>query len=335
MRQAFHRTAGFTLIAILLAACGTPQVTGVVSVEIPGGDRQMPLDATMVLAANVVAGSGTSSAVSWESSDESVAAIDGQGVLTALTPGETIVTATSTADPTISDAITVTVVVQQDKARAFDAVYVPPDPSAPPVLAASLAIASAELIGTASLTEVTTGLFLGPLAPVGPDGSVSVTLPAPADIPAEALEDVTGMFPAFATAADCELVASSPTTKVTPMHFSIFTFPGVILSTIDSGLSPAVMTDTDANPVTLPEDELEQITIYLYLYADGNTTVTSVGSDCNVDSIIVPFSFDLELVEGWSQVAVVIDYDATHQPESIIVTNGSASTLYLHPLMGL
>src|SRR5690606_9689766 len=111
--------------------------------------------------------------------------------------------------------------------------------------------------------------------------------------------------------------------------------PGVILSTLDSGLSPAVMTDNDANPVTLPEDELEQVTIYLYLYADGNTTVTSVGSDCNVDGIIVPFSFDLELVEGWSQVAVGIDYDATSQPESIIGTNGSASTIYLHPLMGL
>ncbi len=335
MRQALYRTAGFTLIAILLAACGTPQVTGVVSVEIPGGDRQMPLDATMVLAANVVAGSGTSSAVSWESSDESVAAIDGQGVLTALTPGETIVTATSTADPTISDAITVTVVVQQDKARAFDAVYVPPDPSADPVLAAGLAIASAELIGTASFTELTTGLFLGPVAPVGPDGSVSVTLPAPADVPADVLEDATGLFPTLATAADCELVASAPTTKVTPMIFSLISIPGVFLSTIDSGFIPGTMTDTETNPWTVPEEELEQLAIYTYLYADGPTTVATQGSDCSPDGLVVPVSFDLELVEGWSQIAIVIDYDATHQPESVTVTNGSASTLYLHPLMGL
>lgn len=329
MRRLYYRTVPLILIVIGLAACSTPQVTGVVAVDIPGGDRQMPLDATMVLGANVTAGNGVSTAVTWASSAASVASIDAQGVLTAVSAGETTITATSTADSSKSASIQVTVVVDAAAARSFDATYVAPDPTAPPVLGASFAVADAGF-GPTSFTEVVPGLFLGPVAPVGPDGSVSVTLPAPADVPATVLADVTGLFPALESAVDCELTASAPSTKVTPFIFELFTVPGVVLSSF-GGLMPAVLSDSESNPYSIPEEELDLLTLYTYLYADGPSTVVSSGTDCSTTGIAAPVAFDLELVEGWNQVTIELQFDDAHLPELMTVTNGEATELFIHP----
>lgn len=333
MRQLSTRTMAVLFLAFALAACGTPQVTGVVSVEIPGGDRQMSLEATMVLGANVTAGSGTSTAVTWDSSESSVASIDANGVLTANSPGTTTITATSTVDVSKSDSIVVTVVVDDDAATSFDATYVEPDPSVPPVLGAGLAIATADaLMGPTAFTEVQPGLYLGPVAPIGSDGSISVTLPAPDDVPAATLSPVTSFFPALETAADCELVASAPATMATPLLFQLVTIPGVYLTTFDSGFLPALLTDNSTNPLAIPPEELESIALYSYVYADGPTTITTAGSDCLVDSIIAPFEFDVELKQGWNQISFLVDYDVSNNPELITVGNGDSEELFIHPI---
>lgn len=331
MRRPFNYTLTLILVALALAACSTPQVTGVVAVEIAGGDRQMPLDATLVLGANVTAGSGLSTAVTWESSEESVAVIDAQGVLTAVGPGESTITATSAADSTMTDSIVVTVIVDDAAARSFAATYVPVDPAFPPVLGVSFGVGGPELLGPASFTEVDPGLHLGPVAPVGADGSVEVTLPAPADIPANVLQDVTAMFPALENAPDCSLTASAAATQATPVLFQLITVPGVFLVTFD-GFIPAFMSDSGTNPLTVPAEDLDTWTVYTYIYADGPTSVASTGTDCTVPGIDAPFVFDLDLVEGWNEIAVTIDFGAPNDPELVTMTNGAAPELFIHPL---
>lgn len=331
MRQQLLRTLTLLLLAVGLAACGTPQVTGVVSVEIPGGDREVPHGATMVLGAIVTAGSGSSKAVTWQSSDAAVAAIDADGVLTALSAGSTTVTATSTADATKSDSIVVTVVVGPDDATAFDATYVPPGPASPPVLGASLVIVDADLILAASFTEVQAGLFMGPVAPIAADGSVSVILPAAADVPATVLVDASFLVPDLNIALDCELVASGPSTRVTPVLVQPFTLPGVFLTSFQ-GVMPAFLTDSEVNPVTLPVEEQEQVALYVYVYSDGSTTVATSGTDCQMASFVTNLAVDVSLSPGWNQLVWTLEFDELGDPELARLGNGDAQELFLHPL---
>ncbi len=329
MKQFALRILPLALLVIGLVACGSPQVTGVVSVEIAGGDRQVPLDTTMVLGANVVAGAGTSTAVTWASSDESVAAIDGQGVLTALTPGETTVTATSTVDTSLSDSIVVTVVVDQSAAREFAATYVPLEEE-PPVLGVGFAIADPSVMPT-SFTDLGNGVFLGPLAPVGPEGAVAVTLPAPSDVPTDALTGADDLFGAYLEEApDCALEAGDPTVQVTPLVLSFITFPGVILSTVD-GIAPAALTDSPTNPISGPEGPSESTDLFTYLYADGPTSIATTGTDCSTPLILAPVTFDLELKEGWNLVRIALAFEG-EAPESVTITNGAAEQLFVHPV---
>jgi len=99
--------AALTLTIVLaLGACSAPSVT---SVSIDGGDRTVVIDDALTLTVTVVTGGGASDAVTWQSSDATVAAIDGAGNVSISAVGTTEVTATSTVDPSRSDTVTLTV----------------------------------------------------------------------------------------------------------------------------------------------------------------------------------------------------------------------------------
>src|SRR5690606_30027926 len=98
------------LLVSILAACGSPAITGVVSVESVGGGREIAGTATELLTASVTAARGIAESGSWSSSDEAVATLDSAGVVHAVGLGTTTVTATSAADVTESDSAVVTVV---------------------------------------------------------------------------------------------------------------------------------------------------------------------------------------------------------------------------------
>ncbi|TVR97544.1 MAG: hypothetical protein EA416_00530, partial [Trueperaceae bacterium] len=87
----------------------TPSGSSVTSVSIDGGDRTVVVDDALTLTATVVTEGGASDALTWESSDEAVAVIDGAGSVTILTVGVVDVSATSTVDPSVRDTVTLTV----------------------------------------------------------------------------------------------------------------------------------------------------------------------------------------------------------------------------------
>lgn len=105
----FMRVVAGAALVLALAACPSSPTGSVLSVTIIGGDRDLGEGATTTLAADVQATGAALTDVDWTSSDGGTASIDPAGELTAHQAGVTEITATSVADPTVSDRITVTV----------------------------------------------------------------------------------------------------------------------------------------------------------------------------------------------------------------------------------
>ena len=117
MKRPFVRTllrgVGLAALVFLVAACGgpttpTPDPT-VNSVTIDGGDRSLAVDETVQLAVTVDVSGGASTDVTWSSDDDTVATVDGSGLVTGVAAGSATITATSDADGSVADTITVTV----------------------------------------------------------------------------------------------------------------------------------------------------------------------------------------------------------------------------------
>jgi hypothetical protein len=93
-----------------LIGCGAPTPASVTNVTIDGGDRTVEVGGALTLTATVTATGNATRTITWGSSNTDVATINPVGVVTNLSAGNTIITATSTSDPTKSDSISLTVV---------------------------------------------------------------------------------------------------------------------------------------------------------------------------------------------------------------------------------
>lgn len=102
-------------LAVATALVGCPNQVApppVAGVTVLGGDRTLVTGESADLTA-AVSPPGAHAGLTWESEEPAVATVDGAGTtaaVTAVAPGTTTVTATSTSDPGKADAITVTVV---------------------------------------------------------------------------------------------------------------------------------------------------------------------------------------------------------------------------------
>ncbi|MBS3966751.1 MAG: Ig domain-containing protein, partial [Truepera sp.] len=97
-------------LAVLLAACpGVGVPPAVTSVTINEPDQSVVVGGTFTFTATVDAVGGANPAVTWSSSDETVATVDTNGVVTGVAVGTATITATSVFNSAISDTVTVTV----------------------------------------------------------------------------------------------------------------------------------------------------------------------------------------------------------------------------------
>ncbi len=112
----FDRIPGFT--AVPFDQMGTQGVIGhpitpahiaVDAVHLPSEQLVVELGDTVSFAAEVVPWNASNAAVTYASSDPAVASVDAAGQITALAPGQAVVTATSVADAAITDEATVVV----------------------------------------------------------------------------------------------------------------------------------------------------------------------------------------------------------------------------------
>ena len=88
----------------------TVVVAPVVSVSIHQGDLQLEVGRTVALRVTVEAVGAASRAVVWSSDDPGVALVGVEGVVTAVSEGAAVITATSVVDDRAHDSVTVTVV---------------------------------------------------------------------------------------------------------------------------------------------------------------------------------------------------------------------------------
>ena len=108
------------LCALLLTGCqGADPAPSIRGVTIEPGDRTVEIGGTLALSATVTADAGADPSVDWASDADSVAAVDGEGVVTGVAAGSAVIRATSTADFTHHDEVTIAVTQP------------PPDVSAP------------------------------------------------------------------------------------------------------------------------------------------------------------------------------------------------------------
>ena len=86
-----------------------PQIK-VTSVEITTSDSDMSKGSTLTLTYSLMPTNATNKAVRWQTSDQSLATVDGNGVVTAIGVGEVTITLQSDENPAISDLITLTII---------------------------------------------------------------------------------------------------------------------------------------------------------------------------------------------------------------------------------
>lgn len=112
----------FAMLAIgILAACNgaAPPTTAVTDVIVAPEEATIEVGETVSLSAAVLP-AGVSQAVTWTSSTPAVASVAGNGVVTGVSAGSAVITATSNADPAKSASATVTVTAEDDDPVTVD-----------------------------------------------------------------------------------------------------------------------------------------------------------------------------------------------------------------------
>ncbi len=114
---AFEQIPGFAPVAFedigtqgSIGQPSGPSETPLQSLHFPSAELSVPVGRTVPFRAEAVPWNADDTSVSYASSDASIATIDANGAVTALSPGETTVTATASADPAISVQALVTVI---------------------------------------------------------------------------------------------------------------------------------------------------------------------------------------------------------------------------------
>lgn len=104
------------LLSALLAACGSPSPgpggPAVQSVTVSPATASVQVGETAELTATVSVTGGASQAVTWSSSDDSIASVDSDGVVTGVAAGSATITATSVFDENRSGSAEVTVTAE-------------------------------------------------------------------------------------------------------------------------------------------------------------------------------------------------------------------------------
>lgn len=203
---------------------------------------------------------------------------------------------------------------------------------APTVLAVAMLLiddSGPSAITADALTQVSEGLYVGPLSPVAEDGSFTLPLPPAADIPANLLGDVQDFLSLLGGFPGCTLQASDPSVQATRLLFEIVSIPTIATMTVE-GLA---ITLASAEPITSVSDlnEVLQSGLQAFVYADGATTVTTDPAECANDSLTL--SVDIALAEGWNQLEWSAEFDGSTLT-GLALGNSTAEELHVFPVGG-
>ncbi|MCL4722011.1 MAG: hypothetical protein KJ041_08710 [Gammaproteobacteria bacterium] len=182
-----------------------------------------------------------------------------------------------------------------------------------------------------TVVEFVPGWFMGPVSGIGADGTVTVRLPDPDDVPASTLASPLE-FLHYIDLEGCTVLASDLDARVSKTGFDIASTPGMAILTAE-GAWPAVVTDADFSEVELPEG-LEDHVFVTWLYADRPVTIrTGPGSGLTLCEVAtdVYFGLDVSLQSGWNQLGWSLDLsETTFDLVTFTLENDAAQDLYLN-----
>lgn len=163
-------------------------------------------------------------------------------------------------------------------------------PEAPDAIAVGLVLITPDLlpadVSASELIEVGPDVFAGEFALVGADGAFSVPLPAAADVPAATLVPLAD---AVANFSACTVDASPLAAEATFTVFEGVTVPGLIALTSE-GTFLMYATDAELDPDAMGFEG----TAYGWMFVDRDAQLSTSGC---------AYEADLELSEGWNQLA--------------------------------
>lgn len=206
---------------------------------------------------------------------------------------------------------------------------------APPILGAALVFidVSAE-VGTSSVTEILEDIYMGPLAPVGADGSFSIQYPEGSELPAGLLTPVQESIFNVKGFPSCSLVASDPAVMATTTVFELATVPGIGLVTA-TGSTFAVAT-AEALPETPLDEDLFAARFQTWVYASGPTSLATEPATCVEDAPDdMTLSVSVSLTEGWNQLEWTVEMDDLGNMQGLSLGNSTAEELHVMPAFSM
>lgn len=182
-----------------------------------------------------------------------------------------------------------------------------------------------------TVIEFVPGWFMGPVSGIGVDGTVTVRLPDPDDVPASTLASPLE-FLRYIDLDDCTILTSDLSARVSKTGFDIASTPGMAILTAE-GAWPAIVTDADFSEVELPEG-LEDYVFVTWLYADKPVTIrTGPGPGLTLCEVAtdVYFGLNVSLQSGWNQLGWSLDLSSTtFDLVTFTLENNAAQDLYLN-----
>ncbi len=205
-------------------------------------------------------------------------------------------------------------------------------PGSPVLLGATFVMVdfSASPLSAASVIEVEPGAFVGPLAGLNDDGTVSGILPEEDDVPTSTLINAADFLYGYGPGPTCSFVASDAAARVSQTTFELVSFPGFFAMTV-GGLAPAAVTTA---PIIDPSDldELYGHTYVTWVFADRPVTIVTEPALCDIEGDF-ELGVDLSLQQGWNQVAWTIGQDdpLSSDATGLYLADSDHEGLYISP----
>ncbi|KAB7790193.1 alpha-L-fucosidase [Bifidobacterium leontopitheci] len=320
--------AGASLLVFDTAKGATYTITKKTVVNVPvtgvtvtGADTATAGD-TVTLTATVAPDNATDKSVTWKSSDESVATVDGNGVVTTKKAGTVTITATSNADATKSGSHTITVTartvpvesvtVKGDAAmtvggeQTLTATVTPENATDKTVTWSTSDAAVATVDGSGVVTAVAPGTVTITATAGGKSGSLTITVSdkAPETVPVQSVTvtgdktmTVGGEQTLTATVTPADATDKTVTWKSSDVSVATVNADGkvvankagtvTITATANDGSGKSGSIDITVNDKEQPEPEPTPVTKVVVTSEGGITTVTE-GNDLQLTATVSP-----------------------------------------------
>jgi hypothetical protein len=177
-----------------------------------------------------------------------------------------------------------------------------------------------------SLTELRSGIFVGPFVPVDDDGRFVLTLPAADTLPGALIGPAHRAVTNTGDFDGCELLTSDPLAQATFTGFAFVTSPGIALTT-EIGTLVGVATDIPFDMISGDVD-YEDVAFQVWMFADRDVHLTTPADGCSDDAGTL--HVDVDLRRGWNQLAWRADVDAeTGRVRGMTLSKSSAEEVFV------